>query len=153
MSDIWLDWARIAMIVAKNVYRTGFTLDPETCLVFDAYSEDDCRAMYRLQVESDPGIDEERPLYFIGVTNNVGTRVTSWLKRTFSWVSKEASRPQIGFWRNFDGTPYLDVVIVAQFIYREDAVEFGKRHGQEWILEIWADGRYRHIETDQEHVL
>ena len=141
------------MIVAENVYRDGFTLDPGTCRLFDLDILDDRKAMYRLQVESDPGIDEKRPLYFIGVTNNVGTRVTDWLRRAFSLVSKETSRSQIGFWRNFDGTPYLDVVIVAQFIYREDAVEFGKRHGQEWILEIWADGYSELIETNKEHIL
>ncbi|CAI9832375.1 MAG: hypothetical protein MPI95_03940 [Nitrosopumilus sp.] len=153
MSDVWLDWARIAMIVAENVYRKGFTLDPETCLVFDAYSEEDCRTMYRLQVESDPGIDEREPLYFIGVTNNIGTEVNDWLMRVFSLVSKKPRRPQIGFWRDRFGVPYLDVVIARQFINPQAAMEFGKRHGQEWILAVWADGSHEHIETDQEHVL
>ncbi|CAI9831874.1 MAG: hypothetical protein MPI95_08390 [Nitrosopumilus sp.] len=153
MSDVWLDWARIAMIVAENVYRVGFTLDPETCLVFDAEIEEDCRTMYRLQVESDPGINKRAPLYFIAVTNNVATEVDDQLKRAFSIVSEMTTRSQIGFWRNSLGVPYLDVVIVAQFIYREDAMAFGKRHGQDWILEVWADGSHEHIETNQEHVL
>ena len=153
MSDVWLDWARIAMIVAENVYRVGFTLDPGTCLVFDAYVEDDCRAMYQLQVESNPGINEGEPLYFIGITNNVGTKVSDQLKRAFARVSKKVRRPQIGFWRDDFGIPYLDIVIARQFINPQAAMRFGKRHGQAWILAVWADGSHEHIETDQEHVL
>ncbi|MDA7942327.1 MAG: hypothetical protein MPJ02_08715, partial [Nitrosopumilus sp.] len=139
------------MILA--IYRVGFTLDPGTCLVFDAYVEEDCRTMYRLQVESDPRINVGEPLYFIGVTNNVGTKVSDQLKRAFARVSKRRRRPQIGFWRNFLGVPYLDVVIARQFISPQAAIRFGKKHGQDGILEVWADGSHEHIETDQEHVL
>ena len=153
MSDVWLDWARIAMIVAENVYRKGFTLDPGTCRLFDLAILDDRKAMYRLQVESDPGLDEGEPLYFIGVTSNIGTEVNDWLVRMFALVSKEERRPQIGFWRNPLGVPYLDVVIARQFISPQAAIRFGKRHGQAWILAVWADGHYRFIKTNQEHVL
>ena len=141
-----LDMIRAAVKAWKHL--DGFTYSPKSGLVFDVKNIHECLALFRELVRGSENFLADRPIYLVAVTRHSNTEIDDDLREGYEKIARASSQPLIGYWKDSRGRSYLDAVVATQFINQTTAIRAGKKYGQEFILAIWPDGSYEHLETD-----
>ncbi|RNJ77134.1 MAG: hypothetical protein EB829_07080 [Nitrosopumilus sp. H8] len=139
--------ARLHVVVEMWKSLKGFTYSPKSDQVFDAYNRHEALALFLELIRGNRDFLADRWIYLIAVTCHSSTGIDDTLRRGYEMISKFSNQPMMGYWKDSRGRPYLDAVVALQFINEKDAIEAGKKHGQEFILAIKPNGRYEHIQT------
>ncbi|RNJ80404.1 MAG: hypothetical protein D9C04_01595 [Nitrosopumilus sp. B06] len=141
-------WAKIRAAVKACMGLEGFTYSPKSGLVFDVEHLHEGLALFRELIRGGRDFEVDLPIYLIAVTCHTSIEIDDVLRRGYETITRFSNQPLIGYWKTPAGRPYLDAVVPLQFISKNAAIREGKKHGQEFILAIWPDGSYEHIETD-----
>ncbi|RNJ77915.1 MAG: hypothetical protein EB830_01060 [Nitrosopumilus sp. H13] len=139
---------RLHVVVEMWKSLKGFTYSPKSDLVFDAYNRHEALALFLELIRGSRDFLVDRPIYLIAVTCHSSTEIDDDLRKGYEKIARGSNQPLIGYWKDYLDWTHLDAVVATQFNNKKDAMRIGKRYGQKYILAIWPDGGYEHIEAD-----
>ena len=151
--DYAADGSMAAHAKFEGTGSTGWSFDPKTGIAIDVtLGKDHGIRLYDNLIKTTPSLEDGKPIYITGVTNNAKTGSAE-ARQGYAMVENELSEsPLIGYWKDEDtGEPYHDIAYPTNFESPEAALENAKKYNQISVLVVQPNGDHSFPKTGIRH--